>query len=375
MTFPCRNWLIAALTHKPLPPFPEAMEAIGCLVQCASEEGVTLLLEQALAGHPEFKSIAPDLRQAIEQAARIELLGQLSMLREQQQVFAALLDAGTPFLVMKGGALAHWLYPMPHLRLVTDLDLLLPDRDAAMALEPVLANAGYSMRPMTDDRLAKEHPFHKPGGPYGTFVVDVHWRLFNSQMFQLGFDYDVLKHESMPLPNLPGVYGLGSVHALINACGHRALNLPYTYVHGVQRANCLRWLWDIHLLAGRLDDAQWRTLKHRARDSRVSAILQEALRKVQDELGTVLPAGLLADLDTQARSEEMDMSWFSSWPRYQWGQFLVSDPNWVGRFRWVVQRLWPKPEAVRERYGAGDPAWKFMLRRIGVGFLRLFGRT
>ncbi len=39
---------------------------------------------------------------------------------------------------------------------------------------------------------------------------------------------------------------------------------------------------------------------------------------------------------------------------------------------WLGQRLWPNPEAMRERYGSDDPVWKFMLKRIGAGLQRLF---
>jgi hypothetical protein len=53
---------------------------------------------------------------------------------------------------------------------------------------------------------------------------------------------------------------------------------------------------------------------------------------------------------------------------------LAVSPKFSERARWLGQRLWPDPEAMRERYGGDDPAWKFMFRRIGIGLKRFFGR-
>jgi hypothetical protein len=61
-----------------------------------------------------------------------------------------------------------------------------------------------------------------------------------------------------------------------------------------------------------------------------------------------------------------------SWARYQWQEMQAVSPRLSVRLKWLMQKLLPNPEAMREGYGEGDPAWKFMLRRLGVGLKRLF---
>ncbi len=67
----------------------------------------------------------------------------------------------------------------------------------------------------------------------------------------------------------------------------------------------------------------------------------------------------------------MQRGWFQSWSRYQWHEMRAVSPIFSERARWLAQRLWPNPEAMRVRYGDDDPVWKFMIKRIGVGLKRL----
>ncbi len=368
MTNPHRTWLIAVLTGGPLPPEPLPADALFT----AEDQGVLALVAQAL--DERQTGVTEAMLQTFRDAARTESLGQLAMLAEQQRVFLALATANLPYLVLKGGGLAHWLYAKPHLRLVTDLDLLLPGRATLTQLQPVLAALGYGMPPEAGTRIGKEHPFQKPGGPYGQYTVDAHWALLNSPILADRFEFDELSAEAQVLPACAGARGLSAVHALFNACGHRALNLPYTYVQGIQNARSLRWLWDIHLLAQTLTAADWHQLDAQARSKGLCGILADALGTAAAELDSSVPETLLTEWRRIARDERVRMRWFRSWPRYQWQQFLASDNQWRGRLQWLGQRLWPNPEAMRERYGdASEPGWRVLWRRLGIGLQRFFG--
>jgi Uncharacterised nucleotidyltransferase len=311
---------------------------------------------------------------AVVLAARQESAGQLAMQAEQRRVCAALVSAGLPFLILKGGALAHWLYPQAHLRLVTDLDLLLPNQTSLGSLAMVLAGIGYIQPPQAGSRIGKEHPFLKAGGPYGQFTVDAHWALLNSPILADCFEFAELYTESRELPNCHGARGLSPVHALLNAVGHRALNLPYTYVQGIQNAHSLRWLWDIHLLVQVLNAEQWKQLDSLARRTGLCGILADALQSAASALCSPVPSNYLAEWCIQAKHERIRTSWFNSWPSYQWQQFLASADTLTGRLQWLYQRLWPNVEAMRARYGHdGDSDQRVLWRRFAIGLRRLFG--
>lgn len=376
MTNSLRQWLIAALTHRPLPPLAaqQTAEHFGrlsaSLIDAARNEGVLLLLEQSIAEHPDAAAVPIAVREAVQAAAKSELFGQLDMQREQQQVFLALAQTGLPFLVLKGGALAHWLYARPHLRLVTDLDILLPDKAWIPEVAAALAGIGYVQ--VAGNPVANELSFHKPGGPYGRFIVDAHWRLFNRALLRDTFGFDELYGDAIDLPAMHGIKGLGPVHALFNACGHRALSLPHRQITGIQRADCLRWLWDIHALALRFSADDWRRMTRLAGEKRISAILQEALETTGATFGTAIPDETMAQLRRQMADEPLSMRWFSTWSGYQWREFLASSPNMKGRLHWLKQMLLLESLSVRERYGPDDPSWKLTLKRLSVGLRRLF---
>ena len=366
MPTPSRPWLLAALVGRPLPPPPHADEVIAA----ARDEGVLCLLDRQLAMHPQADAVPDALRRAVTDSAREDALETLAVLAEQRKVFAALQAAGGDFLVMKGGALAHWLYAAPHLRVVTDLDLLLPDRAAVDALEPVLAGLGYA--PVVRNPVANERSFRKPGGAFGHFTVDAHWRLFNRNLLRDAFGFSELLAESMPLPGAAGVRGLSPLHALFNAVGHRALSLPHRHLHGIQRADSLRWLWDIHALLSVFDAADWRRLPETAHNKGWSVLLREAFGRVQREFGTTVPDAVMDILRAQTGAEPMRMRWFTSMPQYQWHEFLASDGTWRGRVGWLRKRLWPGQAWLQHYYGQTSPhaAWP---QRVWIGIRRLLG--
>lgn len=363
-----RQWLCAALSHRSLPDWPAEDDG---LIAAAEDEGVLLLLEYRLQTHPQAGTLPAPWLSSLHAAAREQALMQMAMLAEQRKVFDALRAADSNFLVMKGGALAHWLYTQPLLRQVTDLDILLPDQQAVENLAPVLSEIGYSLG--IANPVANERAYQKPGGPYENFSVDAHWRLFNRALLKDSFSFDELNAEAKALPGCDGIKGLSPVHALFNAIGHRALALPHRHLQGIQRANGLRWLWDIHGLATSFDTAQWQRVVELAWQKQWSALIQEALLRVQEEFGTLIPEPVLQTLALQAAKEPMQMSWFASLPRYQWQEFLASDSSWRGRWHWLGQRLWPDPEWVQARYGENEPLWKTWPRRLAAGIRRMIG--
>lgn len=363
-----RPWLTAALTGRSLAPFAEPVD-VNSIIEAADAEGVLCLLHQQLAVHPQAGLLPPDWLPAIAAAARSETLDSLAVLAEQRKVFEALQAAGIRFLVMKGGALAHWLYASPHLRMLTDLDLLLPERAAVDALEPLLAGLGFL--PVVVNPVANERSFRKPGGPYGHFTVDAHWRLFNRNLLKDDFGFAELHAESRELPGCHGARGLSPRHALFNAIGHRALSLPHRHLRGIQHADSLRWLWDIHALLTGFDAGDWQQVQALARDKGWSALVREAVLKVQAEFATPVPDGVPEILQAQARSEPMQMRWFASLPRYQWREFLASDVSWRGRCRWLWRRLWPDPDWLRNYYGQNGQQGLAWPRRAVAAIRRL----
>ncbi len=86
---------------------------------------------------------------SVEEGAR---LWRAIQVKELALVLNALTEAGVPHLLMKGLALCQTVYPAPHLRVMADSDVLIPDRDREKAVRVVM-DLGY-------DILEAWHAYH-----------------------------------------------------------------------------------------------------------------------------------------------------------------------------------------------------------------------
>jgi hypothetical protein len=364
MTDSIRLWLIAALTHDELPPLAASawQDAIGQ----AESDGVIILLEHRLARHPAYSDVPAGLLNLIQQAAKQGLMDQLPFHSEQKKIFQALNQAKIPFLVMKGTALGHWLYESPGLRPVTDIDLWFPDSETVFSLDGILRPLGYERAETAGGLSSFELAFDKQFN--GRKIrLDAHWAMFNSALLSASVSFETAYSQAMPVTiQTQEVKVLCITDALVNAIGHRALK------YLAHKDDTLKWLYDQYLLFNALDAAQWQEFVCRCADAGISDLALDAIECSQRQFYTRLPAHVVASISINAKCEKLRRSWFQSWSRYQWQEMRAASQTCSGRAVWLGQRLWPNPEAMRERYGSDDPVWKFMLGRIGTGLKRLF---
>lgn len=373
MTENLRTWLIAALTHQKLPAlaeqqFDKHFDTLSVpIVEMASDEGVLVLLEYQLSKHPDLAKIPAVLLTQIQSAAKQDLLQQLPFHAEQKKLFQALNQAQIPFLVMKGAALGNWLYDSPNHRPVTDIDLWFKDQHTVNSLAEILQPLGFIAVQSSGNLTSFEQAFDKDFNGI-RIRLDAHWAMFNSAILSAGMSYETAYSRAM-LVTIQGqdVRALCITDALINSIGHRALK----FLTG--QADTLKWLYDQHLLLKALNVEQWQELVMQSAEIGISDLTLDAIEQAQKNFNIQVPSSLLSALLNNAKQEKINRLWFQSWPRYQWHEMLSVSPKFSVRMQWMGQKLWPNPEAMRERYGSDDPVWKFMFKRIGIGLRRLFG--
>jgi hypothetical protein len=114
-----------------------------------------------------------------------------------EDVSIAMAQAGVPFLVLKGAALAHLVYDDPRMRPMRDVDLLVRKADTGHALD-VLMRCGF--RRSGGDPPARHH--HLPGMARtlegATVTIELHHELLLPTPFVRSRDYDDLIHRSQP---------------------------------------------------------------------------------------------------------------------------------------------------------------------------------
>ncbi|WP_288968208.1 nucleotidyltransferase family protein, partial [uncultured Thermomonas sp.] len=218
------DWLTAALRGDVR---LSALAAIAPdqLIVFAKDQGVLPLLESQLRATGHFASIPLSLQQALIPHVREAVVQDLFRTGEMRKLAPALQVAGIRALLLKGNAVAQWLYPESYLRPSSDIDLLLPDRtDAeraacaaqplgyALAFHPASSNFEMVARRVVDGVSHSE--------------LDLHCRLLNSAAYADIFSFDELWQESIALPALgEGLRGLSPRHALAHACLNRALDM------------------------------------------------------------------------------------------------------------------------------------------------------
>ena len=209
-----------------------------------------------LYAQAEIRELIPaDVRQALEQAYRRNVLQMLALSAEMESVCRALAERGVRPLVLKGPVLAKALYGDLSLRTSKDLDILIPIEDVEKAEETVAA-LGYAV----DHKVPRVFKDWKWKVHHMSFVhprkriqVEIHWRLNANMGKEPSFDELWERRGTSPAAGRP-VHMLGSEHLFLYLVSHGAR-------HGWFR---LRWLADIDRLARtRLNGAELAALLRR----------------------------------------------------------------------------------------------------------------
>lgn len=302
-------------------------------LDAAQAEDVVALVDARIRSAPE--GVPEAVQRAFADAVRGEAAQLMLRQAETRRVLARFAQAGLPVLMLKGSALAYWAYPAPHLRRCADVDLLFASRDNALAAAVLVADDGYALRQHFGDSATREFLCRRDAATGAAMEMDMHWGLSSAPVFADRFTFAELMAASIPLPALaPGARGLGPVHALLHACLHRASDLSNG---GGEK---LKWLYDLHLLAGTLDAAGWEQLHALAVARGLAGVCADGLAEAARLFGTPLPEATMAALRLAASEEDIDAARLREWMYFQ-RQNLRALPDARSRLRWIWQRLRP----------------------------------
>lgn len=370
-------FLCALLRHEPCAwDAAGEPEAISRFLRAVRFHGVAPLLDAEfrhrgdLAGWPKDIQVEC-LKSALGNAARESTLRD-----EASRVIEALVADGVRPLVLKGGALAYSHYADPSLRPRNDTDLLIPLGARAQA-DATLGRLGYARaEAVAGEFISYESLWCRTDASGTVHRIDVHWRVNNAQALAKAFDYEDLASRALPLPALgPSARALDPVDALLLACVHRAGHATEDFRDGdlVRRGSeRLIWLYDIHLLAGRLSEGQCDAFGELASARRLRAICHDALQRSRECFGTAIPPRLLESLGRPGEAEPSAAMLSAGEGRRMVADFVALE-NWRDRARWLRELAFPAAEYMRWKYPDAGAAWLPMLylRRGLSGIARL----
>ena len=327
------------------------------LVAEARHEGVGSLLGSALR---EMQGGVPsNLLVELGQLVRQDALRERRYEIELMAILKELESVDIPALLLKGTPLAYTHYAQAWLRPRCDVDLLVAMRDVERT-KSLLLEMGYAgPRELSGPTLSNELTFirrHK-----GARHVDLHWKTSSRPIFSSVLSFNALVAASVPIASLhPTARSPNPVHSLLIACMHR-----------VQHDNSgrLLWLYDIHLIVGRLSDTEAREFIDIARSRRVWTVCARSVQIAAAHFHTWLPEPLLAGLDLleTERLSEPSAIYLSHRPWRARVTDLQSLRSWRDRLNGFRQLTLPRSDYIRQLYAdrPSTPLPLLYLDRLG----------
>jgi hypothetical protein len=299
--------------------------------------------------------LPPAVQEGVRARYRWTGVQTMVLLRELGNCLERLAAARVPVIVLKGAALTEAVYRNVALRPMSDVDLLVHQRDLPAARR-VLEEMGYAVaRAETHPGVLAEHEnemaFHKEGVIATSF--DVHWSLFDSPYYQrhIAIDWFWQSAESVEIAGARAQM-LGPEALIIHLCGHLALH---------HASSGLLWWQDIaEVLAVYERRIDWTELLARTRQFGLVLSVRTVLTRLAVDWGAPVPAAALRELRASQPSpgEARVFARLNAGEQPVGQRFwddLADMPDWRQRLRFARTSLFPSAAYMRQRYRIPHP--------------------
>jgi hypothetical protein len=365
----------------PNPPFSlvrarRLARAVGAtnstLLASMVEEGLTIadtvwLSKQGMAPYVRHRlrhagllaHLSPDV------ATRLTLGYSLSAVHEAVQhegvvanFLGTLAEAGVETVVLKGMAFAHTIYPAPHLRPKSDIDLWVARADIPLALERLQAQ-GFRLADTISLESVKQWEEGEIALTYGenhAYRVELQFPPMRGLWARScsTIDPTTLWERATPI-TIEGQPArcLSSADALIHVAFHQAINHQFTYP-------CwLRSLLDVHLLVTE-GAPEWNILLESAKTWQLQTVTWTVLSLAHTLLGTPVPDEVLAMLaphparQALIRHFDLERTVLEAHPAdyrlRRYGVQLALTDNPLDSARLMGRAIFPESKWLRARY-------------------------
>ena len=312
--------------------------------------------------------------------AIIEAIGEMRHQIILKKVLTRLLEIGVSPILFKGTALAYDIYPSPFLRTRGDTDLLVPFDARDMVCTTLEAMKFKCVSGVRGDLISNTAVYSPSDPAFGQYQLDIHWRINNAATLSRLFSYDELLLEARRLPTLSAdAIAAGSVHALLIACMHRAAHkeAPY-FVNGIEYygGDRLIWLYDVHLLLGKLTPSQCERFVEIAIQKGLVETCLEAVAQSCDYFNTTVPQALRQAV-IRPLAAGTASRYLSGSAVYRYYANFIAIEGASNKIRYLFQLLFPPEEYMRRAYSKVKPNWLPWLyfRRAVIEIFKRIRRT
>ncbi|MGI9403911.1 MAG: nucleotidyltransferase family protein [Hyphomicrobium sp.] len=351
--------LICAVLRGESPLWPEDRSAglVDRFLERSKYHGVQALLNERLNG---ARNGPPVILNALHRQAITRTVWELCHQQVLTQLLSVLAKISIRPVIFKGTALAYSLYTKPMSRERGDTDLIIQQQDHVRAHD-ALTSLGYNLiAGIRGEFISYQASYALKSPERGTHLVDLHWRINNSELLSRLFSYDELRCQAAPLTGLcADAIAAGPVHGLLLACMHRATHKqnPY-YVDGsaYYGGDRLIWLCDIHLLASCFTARQWHDFVKEAKRKGLCAVCLEGIQHARARFHTRIPEFVVAALEEPVATEDVAIYLSASKLRQQWIDFSTID-GVSNQLHFLRELFFPPAVYMRSKYPEARPSW------------------
>ncbi len=287
-------------------------------------------------------------RSSIRNRLALEQLGLILKLFEDERI---------PVVVLKGSALASWLYPSEGSRLFTDVDILVRQSAKEQAAAILLEN-GWTRGPRVADfrePYLGQESFQKEGAL--PIHVELHWHILDLPYFKerIPMDWFWDRTQKLEVQGNP-ILAFSPTAQLLHLCAHLGIH---------HREPRLIWSYDLALLLTRQrEQINWSELAEAMRLFNLGQAVQDSLRLVWESWGVGIPPEGKTLLSGVKPSSLERLSAHAMAARQ-----VAAGPAWDGLFGPSLQRNWnywlralfPNQAYMRSRYhNSSTPALLFL---------------
>ena len=359
-------------SENPSWPHDTAHTFAANLTLCARYHGVLPLMHDKLQRENEYAQSWP---QEVLQTCRNDAI-EFTMweLRHQdflKQILSELALNGIQPVLFKGTALAYSFYPSGTLRSRGDTDLIIPP-NALAQFTAILAALGFNrVAGMVGELVTYQANFDRQEPGSGEHSLDVHWRINNSELLSRLFTYQELHQRAQPLPGLSSdAIAAGLVDALLIACMHRATHKqnPY-YVDGVAYygGDRLIWLYDIHLLLGKMSLSQLDEFVARATEKGLRSVCLEGIERASGCFHTQVKDEIMLALNHSGPQEPVARYLNGSHLLRTWMDFKALG-NVYKQLQFLKETVFPPESYMRSKNpdaSFSSLPWLYLHRAVG----------
>lgn len=315
----------------------------------------------------------PETRTAVRSEAMAQSFWEQSHHKVISDLLEAMFDNGIEPVITKGTAIAYSLYlDRPALRRRGDSDIVVP-RARLSSARKVLKQLGFARQ--SEPLIYQETWAISDKGRFD-HVVDLHWLIDGSATVASHLEAGAITARKVRLPALSRrAVGIDPLGNLLLICLNRSEHSLHGYVSDGEKlfeGDRLIWAVDIDASCKAFAQSDFDELLALARTTGSAASVSSGLEFAQRVLGTQVPAPVLAALDAEAGSNDLNRYLTSRSKlerlRLEWSHA----PRGADKLKQVKSAILPSKSVLRERFPALGhwPVAALVVRRLFEGLLK-----